>query len=295
MKLSVVVLPSERWAQNQSKWIQAEQLGFHAAYTYDHLSWRSFRDRTWMSMVPLLAAASAATSSIAFGPLVTSPNFRHPLLLAKDLITLDDLSGGRLIIGIGAGGQGFDASVLGNEPWSTTERHERFKEFTSTLDRLLREPESTIDGPYYPIIESRQIPGPVQQPRPPMFVSAMGSKAISFAAQIGDGWISVGGLPTWKGSTEEAAREQSARLDEALAHSGRTGPFARLFLDGQNDESPLTSYERFIDWAGRYRAIGFSELVIHYPVADSIFDVDQGLFERIATQGRETIEAWNEL
>jgi alkanesulfonate monooxygenase SsuD/methylene tetrahydromethanopterin reductase-like flavin-dependent oxidoreductase (luciferase family) len=293
VKLSVVILPSERWGENRAKWLHAEELGFHAAYTYDHLSWRSFRERTWMSMVPLLAAASVVTSSISLGPLVTSPNFRHPLLLAKDLITLDDLSGGRLIIGIGAGGRGFDASVLGSAQWSSAERHERFKEFTSTLDQLLREPASTISGTYYPIVESRQIPGPLQQPGPPLLVSALGSKGITFAAKIGDGWISVGGLPEWSGTTEVAVREQSRRLDEALALCGRTTRFERLFLDGQNDESPMTSYERFIDWAERYRALRFSELVIHYPVADSIFDYDLALFERIATEGRENLESWN--
>jgi alkanesulfonate monooxygenase SsuD/methylene tetrahydromethanopterin reductase-like flavin-dependent oxidoreductase (luciferase family) len=293
VKLSVVVLPSERWSENRAKWMHAEKLGFHAAYTYDHLSWRSFRERTWMSMVPLLAAASAVTSRIKLGPLVTSPNFRHPLLLAKDLITLDDLSGGRLVIGIGAGGRGFDADVFGGAQWSGAERHERFKEFTATLDQLLREPASTVAGTYYPIVESRQIPGPLQQPRPPLFVSAMGPKGVAFAAQIGDGWISVGGLPEWAGTTEEAVREQSARLDEALATNGRTTQFERLFLDGQNDEAPTTSYERFIDWAERYRALRFSELVVHYPVTDSIFDYDRDLFERIATEGRETLEAWS--
>jgi alkanesulfonate monooxygenase SsuD/methylene tetrahydromethanopterin reductase-like flavin-dependent oxidoreductase (luciferase family) len=293
VKLSVVVLPSERWNENRAKWTHAEELGFHAAYTYDHLSWRSFRDRTWMSMVPVLAAASAVTSRIALGPLVTSPNFRHPLLLAKDLITLDDLSGGRLVIGMGAGGRGFDADVFGGPQWSGAERHDRFKEFTTTLDQLLREPASSITGTYYPVVESRQIPGPLQQPRPPLLVSALGPKGIAFAARIGDGWISVGGLPEWSGTTEEAVREQSLRLDEALATNGRTTDFARLFLDGQNDESPTTSYERFIDWAERYRALGFSELVIHYPVTDSIFDYDLNLFERIGSEGRETLEAWS--
>lgn len=293
VKLSVVVLPSERWSENRAKWVHVEELGFHAAYTYDHLSWRSFRDRTWMSMVPLLAAASAVTSRVALGPLVTSPNFRHPLLLAKDLITLDDLSGGRLVVGVGAGGRGFDASVFGDAPWSGTERHARFKEFTSTLDQLLRESASTITGTYYPIVESRQIPGPLQRPRPPLLVSAMGPQGISFAARIGDGWISVGGLPSWSGSTEAAVREQSQRLDDALETSGRAGRFERLFLDGQDDEAPLTSFERFIDWAERYRAMGISELVIHYPVAESIFDYDRALFERIATEGRETVEHWD--
>ncbi len=243
-------------------------------------------------MVPVLAAVSGVTSRIRLGPLVTTPNFRHPLLLAKDLITLDDVSDGRLVIGIGAGGQGFDASVFGDAPWSTKERHERFKEFTSTLDQLLREPASTIEGAYYSVFESRQIPGPMQRPRPPLLVSAMGAKGVSFAAQVGDGWISVGGLSSWSGTTEEAVRDQSNRLDDELARIGRTDRFERLFLDGQDDEAPMSSFERFIDWAERYRALGISELVVHYPVSDSIFDYDVATFERIATEGRETLAGW---
>jgi alkanesulfonate monooxygenase SsuD/methylene tetrahydromethanopterin reductase-like flavin-dependent oxidoreductase (luciferase family) len=293
VKLSVVVLPSERWSDNRVKWLLAEKLGFHAAYTYDHLSWRSFRDQTWMSMIPLLAAVSISTSTIRLGPLVTSPNFRHPLLLAKDLITVDDLSDGRLTIGVGAGGRGFDAEVFGEEPWTAAERHLRFIEFTTTLDHLLRESSSTIPGTYYPVVESRQIPGPRQLPRPPMYVSALGPLGISFAAEHGDGWISIGGSPTWRGSTHDAVREQTRLLDSSLDEHGRGGAsFDRLFLDGQADESPLDSYERFIDWAGRYRELAMTEMVIHFPVADSIFDYDQALFERIATEGRQVLETW---
>ena len=77
---------------------------------------RSFRDRPWFGAVPTLAAAAAATTHLRLGPLVTSPNFRHPVTLAKDLMSLDDISAGRLIVGIGAGGIGFDAEVLGEAP-----------------------------------------------------------------------------------------------------------------------------------------------------------------------------------
>jgi len=245
-------------------------------------------------MVPLLAAVSEATSTVRLGPLVTSPNFRHPLLLAKDLITLDDVSDGRLTIGVGAGGRGFDAEVFGEEPWTNRERHERFVEFTTVLDTLLRENGSTIDGAFYPVVDSRQIPGPVQRPRPPLLVSALGPKSISFAAQIGDGWICVGGLVESNLTTEEVVREQSTRLDSELVNRGRgDDAFQRLFLDGFNDESPLTSFDSFVDWAGRYHALGFTELVIHFPVPDSPFDVNQSLFERIATEGREVIVAWH--
>ncbi|MHC0434433.1 LLM class flavin-dependent oxidoreductase, partial [Streptomyces sp. O3] len=70
------------------------------------------------------------------------PNFRHPVTLAKELISLDDISGGRITLGIGAGGNGFDAATLlksGEEPWTPRERADRFGEFVPLLDRLLTE------------------------------------------------------------------------------------------------------------------------------------------------------------
>ena len=71
--------------------------------------------------------------------MVASPNFRHPVPFARELLALDDISGGRLVVGIGAGGVGWDATTLGNEPWSPAERAGRFEEFVELLDRLLRE------------------------------------------------------------------------------------------------------------------------------------------------------------
>lgn len=105
MRLSTVILPVRRWSQGgREAWQRAEELGFHAAYTYDHLSWRSFRDQAWFGALPTLTAAAAATSRMRLGTLVTSPNFRHPVTLAKELISLDDISDGRITLGIGAGG-----------------------------------------------------------------------------------------------------------------------------------------------------------------------------------------------
>src|SRR5271169_3025717 len=129
MRLSTVILPTAPWAQARERWRRAEELGFFAAYTYDHLSWRRLQDRPWYATVPTLAAAALETSGIRLGTLVTSPNFRHPVPLAKDLLSLDDLSGGRLTVGVGAGGLGNDAAVLGEAPWGLAERTDRFEEF----------------------------------------------------------------------------------------------------------------------------------------------------------------------
>src|SRR5690349_24338946 len=164
--LSTCILPYQPWEGGaRASWQRAEELGFAAAYTYDHLSWRTFRDGPWYGAVPTLTAAAAVTSRLRLGTLVTNPNFRHPVTLAKDLISLDDLSGGRITLGIGAGTTGFDAAVLGQEPWSPRERADRFAEFVSLLDRLLTEPDVSSAGQYYSATEARNFPGCVQQPR----------------------------------------------------------------------------------------------------------------------------------
>jgi len=291
VKLSTVILTSQRWHEARHSWHLADALGLHAAYTYDHLSWRNFRERPWFSMVPTLSGAASVTSRIRLGPLVTSPNFRHPLLLAKDLLAIDDISNGRLTIGVGSGGTGFDATVLGHEPWSAGERHRRFDEFTRTLDQLLREPASSIEGDYYPVVDSRQLPGPVQSPRPPLFVSAQGPKSMALTVAIADGWVSLNNTGSDEhGSTYRAVASQVRAIGEALEAGDRdASTLHRVLLDFEGDERPLASYDAFIDWAGRYGALGFDELVVHWPIPDSQFASDPELFERVATEGRAAI------
>ena len=291
MKLSVVILPSARWESARDNWRRADEWGLHAGYTYDHLSWRAFREKPWFSMVPTLVAAASVTSRLRLGPLVTSPNFRHPLVLAKDLIALDDISEGRLIVGLGAGGTGFDASVLGHEPWSASERHERFDEFARALDRLLREPSSNFAGPHYSVIDSRQIPGPRQLPRPPLILSALGPRSLALTAELAEGWVSFGDpAASDDSSTFDAVTHQVNRLNTELELRGRApASLHRVLLNFEGDESPLSSLTSFLDWASRYRELGFDELVVHWPVTDSLYDYDQGVFERICTEGATTI------
>src|SRR4030095_4671769 len=117
MHVGVVILPELRAPDRRAVWRRAEELGLDHAWTYDHLAWRSLRDSTWFAAVPTLAAAALATERMRIGFLVASINFRPPVPFARELITLDDLSGGRLTLGIGAGGLGFDAAILSQPPW----------------------------------------------------------------------------------------------------------------------------------------------------------------------------------
>src|SRR5438309_11820031 len=153
MHVGVVILPDLRWPQAKARWREAEARGFTTAWTYDHLSWRSLRDGPWLGTVPLLAAVAASTTRLRLGTLVTTPNFRHPALLAKDVMTLDEISDGRIDLGIGAGGTGYDAAVLGDEPPAPAQRAARFEEFAESLDLLLREPKASYRGRFFPGVE----------------------------------------------------------------------------------------------------------------------------------------------
>lgn len=81
------------------------------------------------------------------------------MTLAKELISLDDISGGRVTLGIGAGGSGFDATALGQEPWTPRQRADRFAEFVPLLDRLLTEGSVSYQGDFYAAHEARGIRG----------------------------------------------------------------------------------------------------------------------------------------
>ncbi|MET9423169.1 LLM class flavin-dependent oxidoreductase [Streptomyces sp. NPDC006540] len=292
MRLSTVILPVRPWRSGgRDEWLRAEQLGFHTAYTYDHLSWRTFRDGPWYGAVPTLTAAAAATERLRLGTLVTSPNFRHPVTLAKDLISLDDVSDGRVTLGIGAGGTGFDATALGQEAWTPRERADRFAEFVPLLDRLLTEGAVTHEGAFYSAVEARNIPGCVQRPRLPFAIAATGPRGLKLAARYGQAWVTTGDPKLFETGTPEQSLEaiggQIDKLAKACADTGRNvAELDKILLTGFTPDRgrPLESLDAFVDFAGKHIELGFTEIVVHAPIPDSDFAADQAVFERIATE-----------
>ncbi|MFJ2743107.1 LLM class flavin-dependent oxidoreductase [Streptomyces sp. NPDC087440] len=296
MRLSTVILPIRRWNEGGKQvWQRAEELGFHTAYTYDHLSWRvPFREGPWFGALPTLTAAASATESLRLGTLVTSPNFRHPVTLAKELISLDDISGGRVTLGIGAGSAGgFDATALvpeGTAPWTPRERADRFAEFLGLLDRLLTEDAVSYEGTFWSAGDVRNIPGCVQRPRLPFAVAATGPRGLKLAARHGQAWVTTGDPKLYENGTPdeslEAIRGQVAKLGAACEAVGRdVGELGKTLLTGFTPDRPLESLDAFVDFAGRHAELGFDELVLHWPIADTQFAADEKVFEQIATEG----------
>jgi alkanesulfonate monooxygenase SsuD/methylene tetrahydromethanopterin reductase-like flavin-dependent oxidoreductase (luciferase family) len=280
-----VILPEYPWRTARAIWQRAEALAFDHAWTYDHLAWRSLRDSPWFGAIPTLTAAATATERIRLGPLVASPNFRHPVPFAKELMTLDNISDGRLTLGIGSGGEGWDATVLGEAPWSPGERADRFAEFVDLTDRLLRDPATSRDGQFYSADGARTYPGCVQRPRVPFAVAATGPRAMQLAAKYADVWVTTGDRgPELLSAVEGAAavRGQLDRLEEACARVGRDpSSISRLVLSGLRLDSGLTSTAQFDDTIGRYAAVGVTDFVVHWPRAEQPFAGDTARFEAI--------------
>ena len=150
---------------------------------------------------------------------------------------------------------------------------------------------TTEEGSYYSAFEARTIPGCVQRPRVPFLIAATGPRGLGLVARYGQGWVTYGD-PTGPADGSPAValdvvRSQLDRLEAACLDAGR--PFAsvdKVLLQGLSSERPLDSVDAFVEWAGRYRDLGITELALHWPVPDSVFASDPETFERIAVEGQ---------
>jgi alkanesulfonate monooxygenase SsuD/methylene tetrahydromethanopterin reductase-like flavin-dependent oxidoreductase (luciferase family) len=272
MRLGIVVIPTDPWTDTRARAQRIDALGYDHLWTYDHLSWRHYRDRPWYASLVWLTSMAAVTERIRLGPLVSSPNFRHPVNLAKEVMTLDHVSDGRVVLGVGAGGPGFDSTVLGGPVLPPRELASRLEEFVAVIDRLLREPDVSHQGTYYTVREARMIPGCVQQPRVPIAIAAGGPRTFALAAHHADMWITHGGAvgaPDDPADLDAAIRRQTEALARACESISRDpATIDRLYMIGFERERPVTSVAAFADFCSRYEALGFTDLVLHQPRAD---------------------------
>jgi alkanesulfonate monooxygenase SsuD/methylene tetrahydromethanopterin reductase-like flavin-dependent oxidoreductase (luciferase family) len=223
------------------------------------------------------------TTQITLGTLVASPNFRHPVHFARQVTALDDVSGGRVLLGLGSGGIGYDASVLGAETLPPRRRVDRFGEFVELLDLVLREDRVTWRGDYFAAVDARSTPGCVQAPRVPFVVAANGPRSMRLVARFGQGWVTTGtggdDLDTWWRSVTTLTRQ----LDEALATAGRAPDTLDRFLS--LDAAPvfsLSSPSFFSDAVGRAAELGFTDVITHWPRAASWYAGDEAVLEAVA-------------
>src|SRR6266508_74126 len=183
-KFGLLVRLSDPWPTLVAQWQEMEALGFDSLWVADHFGALSYE--AWTA----LAGLASRTTRVRVGTLVTSTAFRNPAFLAKEALTVDHLSNGRLELGLGAGaGGGFrpsgaegrtraaqfelDHSMTGIGQWGDSERVGRFREAVRIVDRLLRGETVTYEGRYYRGKEASLGAAPLQRPRPPLTIGHM--------------------------------------------------------------------------------------------------------------------------
>ncbi|KQP63721.1 LLM class flavin-dependent oxidoreductase [Nocardioides sp. Leaf285] len=279
MRFGLTILPELPWAQSRPRWEAAEAMGFDHAWTYDHLVWGGLPESPWYGTTPTLTAAALVTERIGLGTFVSSPNFRHPVALHRDVQSLDDVSGGRFLLGVGTGGD-LDSRILGGEELSTRERVDRFQEFVELLVRLRTEDHVDADGRWFSARDARTLP-PLRDV--PLVVAANGPRSLRFAARTGDAWVTTGPrvdtLDAWFDGLDQARRT----LEEALVEHGRDPAEVPRYLN--LDSAPQFSLESagvFTDMTGRAAELGFTDVITHWPRPDGPYAGDEAVLEQVA-------------
>jgi len=158
---------------------RAEEFGYSTFTIGDHF-------RKQFAPLPALMAAAAATTTLRVGPLVLGNDYKHPLVLAKELATMDQFTGGRLQVGIGSGWMHEDYEWSGMPFDRAGTRVERLQESLTILKGLWGAEPFTFHGAHYDINAHDGTPKPVQKPRPPILIGAGGRRMLQLAAQEAD-------------------------------------------------------------------------------------------------------------
>lgn len=256
---------------------QAEDLGFDYLSTGEHLMFHGPVPNGLIS----LAAAAGATERIKLFSSITLVPLYPPALLAKQVAMLDVVSQGRFTLGVGVGGEfpkEFDAVGV-----PVTERGARTNEALEVIDRLLTERDVTFDGRFTTLDGVTLSPPPVQQPRPPIWVSGRQDAAIRRAARHGDGWMPYLYTPEKLAESMDKVATFAAAADrppEAIEGG--------IYLFTCVNEDRETALELANEQLSRQYNQDFAELVGKYALAGSPDDCRERLNQYIAA-GAHTI------
>ncbi len=290
MQVGVVILPQFPTSETRRRWKSLEDRGFAHGWTYDHLAWRDLADEPWYGTIPTLATAAQATSTLRLGTWVTSPNFRHPVTYAKELMSLEDIAGGkadqsgkgRLIAAIGAGGLGWDSGVLGNPDLEPRQRVDRLGEFVVLTDLLLKQSETNWRGDYFTAHRARMLPVG-SRARIRLVVAGNGPRSVRLASGY-DGWATTGPDGDF---TADQWWERLAQLVEvfetAAQRAGRDPATIRRYLS--MDLAPgysLSELASFTESAAKARALGFTDVIVHWPRPSGSYAGDETVLDKIA-------------
>lgn len=205
-----------RWPELVAMTRLAEQVGFDSVWVGDHLLYRDEVNGTrgpWEAWT-MLAGLAAATSRIAIGPLVACTSFHNPTMLAKLAGTVDEISGGRLILGLGAGWNETEYRAYG---FPFDRRVARFAEAFTIIRSLLRDGKVDFAGEFYTARDCELAPPP-RPGGPPLMVGSIGERMLALTMPYVDSWNA---WYNWTGNRPEGVRPLRTKVDAACAAAGR--------------------------------------------------------------------------
>ncbi|MCA9880273.1 MAG: LLM class flavin-dependent oxidoreductase [Thermomicrobiales bacterium] len=295
MRFHIQIVPNTDWETAKARVLEAEALGFEAVALADHLVDWTDPSRPWFEAWSSLAALAEATRTIRLTTVVTQIPLRNPAMLARQVLTLDHISRGRIELGLGTG-LTIDPSyaMAGLPNWTPAERVARFAEYCELVSLLLSQEVTTYHGTYYAVEGTVLRPRSLQQPRPPLLVAALGPRMLALAARFADRWNSLSFQPEFAAQLAET-RRRSATLDAACAAIGRdpaTLTRSYTMFDAQarprgGAMSYLASPEAFVDQASQIAALGVRDIGVYYPADPAQHET----FQRVATESLPQLRA----
>ncbi len=216
------------WPRWQKLARAVEELGFAGLYRSDHFTNANLPDLDSLELWTSLTWLASHTSRIEFGPLVSPVSFRHPTMTARIASAIDDLSGGRLHLGMGAGWQEREHTNFGWDLLGVKERFARFEEGLEVVSRLLNsEVPVEFSGKYYHLNDAILLPRPARPGGPPLLIGGNGPKlTLPLVARYAKEWNAVYIPPA-------QIRELNTQLDDLLSAQGRTpGDVRRSLMTG---------------------------------------------------------------
>ena len=205
-----------RWTELAEMARLAEDVGLDSVWVGDHYLYRhADRARGPWEAWTQLAAIAAVTSRVEIGPLVASTSFHEPGVLAKMAATVDEISGGRLIVGLGAGWNELEYAAFG---FPFDHRISRFEEAFAIIRTLLREGRIDFDGRYYTLRDCELLPRGPRAQGPPLLVGSSGPRMLRITMPYVQQWNA---WDWWFGNRPDKLAEQRELVDAACRDVGR--------------------------------------------------------------------------
>ena len=287
LRFHVLLLPNVDWAELKARVLWLEELGVDVAALADHVVDWTNPTVPWLDTWTALPALAEATRTIRVSTMVTQIPLRNPAMLARQVFTLDHISGGRIELGLGTG-LAIDPSstMIGVPNWEPSERVDRFGEYVDLISHLFSEEVTTYQGRYYQV-EGAAKHRPVQTPRPPILVAALGHRMMHHAARFADIWNSLSFLASFEEQLVET-RVRCQTVDAACAAIGRDPSTLRrsyTMFDAQarSRGGAISYYESrqlIADQVSRLVELGISDIGLYYPLEAT----QLATFEGIATE-----------